>query len=268
MAVAGRGLCLRCLSSTSSQAIADLSGKRALVTGGSGAIGSAIARKLAARGANVTLASRLEGPSQEVLRSLTATEKQRHSWVGLDVLDSAQLKASLLTAQQNGDGFDILVNSAGSVKDSLLVTMDERNMREMIEVHLLGSMHLVRAVLKPMLKKKDGRIIFIGSVVGMQGNVGQSAYSAAKAGLVGLTKSLSKELGPKGITVNLVVPGFIISQMTSKIMDEMGSELKKKIPLGRFGSPEDVAQLVSFLASSEASYITGQTVVVDGGLSL
>eukprot|EP00808_Paulinella_micropora_P023662 g212.t1 len=245
----------------------DLAGKSALVTGGSGDIGSAIARALAQKGANVTLASRCEERARTALARLARADGQQHGWLQLDVSDAEQVRHALNGDRKHGPGgrlgFDVVVNAAGLAKDSLLVNMPDREMREMVEVHLLGSMHVARAVAKPMIRNKGGRIIFIGSVVGSQGHVGQAAYSAAKAGLVGLTKSLAKELGSRGVTVNLIAPGFMAGEMTGQIRDDKRDQIKQKIPLGRLGCPDDVAQLACFLAGPGGSYITGQTLAVD-----
>ncbi|WP_439813761.1 3-oxoacyl-[acyl-carrier-protein] reductase [Zavarzinia sp. CC-PAN008] len=242
----------------------DLSGRKALVTGASGGIGGAIARALHAQGAVVGLAGR----KADALEALAAELGERaHVLVG--DLGAAGGAEALATAAEKALGqVDILVNNAGLTRDGLAVRMKDEDFDEVIAVNLGASFKLARGVLRGMMKRRHGRIISITSVVGWVGNPGQANYVASKAGLTGLTKSLAAEVASRGITVNCVAPGFIATAMTDVLDDARKSALTERIPAGRMGDSKDIAGAVVYLASDEASYVTGQTVHVNGGMAM
>lgn len=229
------------------------------ITGATGGIGQAIARRFANQGAVLALMSR----NEENCFSLAESLGKDHLPLTCDVSVSSQVDQSFMHIKEQLGGLDVLVNCAGVSKDRLLLRLSDIELDEMMKVNLFGPIFCSRAALKLMLPQKKGRIITIGSVVGSIGNPGQVGYSASKAGLVGMTRSLAKEVASRGVTVNLVNPGFITTSMTSELLRE---NICQRIPLGHFGHPEDVAGIVSFLAGPGASYITGQTIGVDGGL--
>jgi len=239
----------------------DLTGRTALVTGASGAIGGAIARALAARGARVALS----GTRAEALAALAA---ELPGAAALPCrLDDPQAVESLLPAAIDAlGGLDILVNNAGVTRDGLAMRLKDEDWAAVLAVNLEAAFRLARAALRPMMKARHGRIISISSVVGSIGNPGQANYSAAKAGLEGLTRSLAAEVGSRGVTVNCVAPGFITSPMTDALTADQKARMFERIPAGRFGAGADVAAAVVFLASDEAAYVTGQTLHVNGGL--
>jgi 3-oxoacyl-[acyl-carrier protein] reductase len=185
-----------------------------------------------------------------------------------DVTDAEQVGGMFREVLDGFGRLDVLVNNAGVTRDSLLVRMTEEQWRTVLEVNLTGAFLCTRAAAKAMLRQRSGRIINMASVVGVMGNAGQGNYSASKAGLIGLTKSAARELAPRGITVNAVAPGFIVSPMTDKLSDDARKNLSSMIPLGRLGQPEDVAEVVGFLASPAAGYVTGQVLKVDGGMHM
>ena len=235
-----------------------LENKRALVTGATGGIGGAIARVLHAQGAELVLTGRRE----EALKAICAELGECARAVPADLADAKAPDALIAEA---GD-IDILVNNAGHARDNLMVRMKDEDWAEVLELNLTAAFRLSRAALRAMMKARSGRIIAITSVVGATGNPGQANYAAAKAGMIGMTKSLAAEVASRGITVNCVAPGFIATAMTEILSDEQKERLLGAIPGGRFGTPEDVAAAVAFLASDEARYITGQTVHVNGGM--
>jgi 3-oxoacyl-[acyl-carrier protein] reductase len=242
----------------------DLQGKRALVTGASGAIGAAIARALAARGASVGLSGTrvaslesLAGEIGDVARVLPAD---------LSATDGVEKLAKAATAAL--ESVDILVNNAGITRDGLVLRMPDADWDAVLAVDLSAPFRLTRALLRGMVKRRWGRIIGIGSVIGTTGNAGQVNYAAAKAGLVGMTKAMAQEVGGRGITVNCVAPGFIESDMTAGLPAARREAVLATIPAGRLGTPVDVAACVVFLASDEASYVTGQTLHVNGGMAM
>ncbi|QNO15664.1 3-oxoacyl-[acyl-carrier-protein] reductase [Alkalicella caledoniensis] len=245
-----------------------LNSKVAVVTGASRGIGKAIALKLAKEGAKVVVNyNSSEEEANKVVEEIVALGSEGIS-IKADI-SNFQDSQRLIDEAVNAFGtIDILVNNAGITKDNLLLRMSEEEFDKVIDVNLKGYFNCTKAVSRLMLKKKAGKIINITSVIGITGNSGQSNYAAAKAGVIGFTKSLAKELGSKGINVNAVAPGFIQTDMTDKLPDNVKENIGQNIPLKALGLPEDVANLVSFLAGEESKYITGQTIAVDGGLAL
>ena len=242
----------------------DLSGKVALITGASGGIGAAIATALHAQGAAVVLS----GTRREALDTLAATLGERAHVCPADLSDPAAPDALVAAAEAAAGPIDILVNNAGLTRDGLALRMKDEDWAKVLEVDLAAPFRLSRSVLKGMLRRRSGRIVSIASVVGVTGNAGQANYSAAKAGLIGMSKSLGQEVGSRGITVNVVAPGFITTAMTDVLPEAQKEALTKSIPLGRIGAPEDVAAAVVYLASSEAAWVTGVTLHVNGGMAM
>ena len=242
----------------------DLTGKTALVTGASGGIGAEIARALHKQGAVVALS----GTRREALDALAAELGERVHVLPAD-LSVAEEAAKLIADAEGAMGkVDILVNNAGLTKDGLVLRMSDADWDKVLNVDLGAPFRLTKAVLKFMLRRRAGRIINIGSIVGATGNPGQANYCAAKAGLVGMTKSLAQEVASRGITVNLVAPGFIETPMTDALNDAQKADLSGKIPLGRLGSPADIAAAVVYLAADEAGWVTGSTIHVNGGMAM
>jgi len=241
----------------------DLTGKTALVTGASGGIGAEIARALHAQGATVALS----GTRAEALEALRAELGARAHVCPADLSDPAAAAALIETVETLG-GTDILVNNAGLTKDGLSIRMSDADWAKVLDVDLAAPFRLSRAALKFMLRRRAGRIINIGSVVGATGNAGQANYAAAKAGLVGLTKALAQEVASRHITVNLVAPGFIATPMTDALTDSQKAALAEKIPLGRLGTPADIGAAVVYLAAPEAAWITGATLHINGGMAM
>lgn len=243
-----------------------LSGKTAIVTGGSRGIGKAIALKLAEKGANVVVnyTSNFE-KAQEVVEQIKSMGRDAIA-IKADVSNSDDVENLLKEVNKHFDTIDILINNAGITRDTLLIRMKDEDWNKVMDINLKGTYLCTKYFGKKMMKQKSGKIINITSVVGIIGNAGQANYSASKAGVIGFTKSIAKELGSRGINVNAVAPGFIKTEMTEKLSDEVVKNYSKSIPLGRFGNVEDVANVVAFLASDEANYITGQVINVDGGM--
>lgn len=243
-----------------------LTGKKALVTGASRGIGRAIALELAAAGADVVVNyAGSEAAASDVVQRIK--ELGRESFmVKADVSSAQEVEEMFKQALEAFGRIDILVNNAGITRDNLIMRMKEEEFDQVIATNLKGVFNCVKAATRPMMKQRSGRIINISSVVGALGNPGQANYVAAKAGVIGMTKAAAKELASRGITVNCVAPGFIESDMTDKLPEDMRGQLLQQIPLARMGQPEDIARAVRFLASDDASYMTGQTIHVDGGM--
>jgi len=242
--------------------VSDLGGHTALVTGGSRGIGRAIAAALHAAGAKVAILGRDEARAQEAASTLGEGALA----VACDVADPASAAAAVKAVEDGLGTVDILVNNAGLTRDGLLLRMGEDDWDAVLDTNLKGAFTLTKLVARGMMKQRWGRIVNITSVVGLTGNAGQANYAASKAGLIGFTKSVAKELASRNILVNAVAPGFIDTDMTRALTDDQRDALQKQIPLGRLGSAEDVARTVLFLASDSADYITGQVLVVDGGM--
>ena len=241
-----------------------LDGKTALITGASGGIGAAIARTLHAQGAAVALS----GTRAEALQALAEELGERAHVCPADLRDKAAPDALVAAAEQAAGPLDILVNNAGFTRDMLALRMRDEDWQAVLDVDLTAPFRLARAAMRGMLRRRAGRIIGIASIVGTTGNAGQANYAAAKAGLVGMTKALAQEVGARGITVNIVAPGFIQTAMTEALTDEQKAKLNAAIPLGRMGQPEDVAAAVLYLASAEAGWVTGATLHVNGGMAM
>lgn len=243
-----------------------LTGKVALVTGAGKGIGCEVAKTLASYGATVILNyAHSESAAKEAAKEITDNGGKAAIY-GCDVADFAAVGEMMKTIAKEYGSIDILVNNAGITKDNLAMVMKEEEFDAVINTNLKGAFNCMRHVCRTMLKQKGGRIISISSIVGLTGNAGQINYSASKAGIIGMTKSLAKELGSKGITVNAVAPGFIDTDMTRVLKDEVKEQLLAQIPLNRLGQTKDIAETVAFLASDKAAYITGQTISVDGGM--
>jgi 3-oxoacyl-[acyl-carrier protein] reductase len=242
----------------------DLTGKCALVTGASGGIGAAVARVLHAAGATVGLS----GTRVEPLRALAGDLGARAHVLPCDLADLAAVDALVKQAGDAMGAMDILVNNAGITRDGLMMRMSDADWDAVIAVNLTAAFRLCRAALRPMMKARWGRIVNVGSIVGTGGNPGQANYAAAKAGLVGMSKSLAAEVATRNITVNTVAPGFIATAMTDKLTDEQKARLMADIPAGRMGTADEVAAAVLYLASPEAAYVTGATLHVNGGMAM
>jgi 3-oxoacyl-[acyl-carrier protein] reductase len=240
----------------------DLSGRTALVTGSTRGIGRAIAESLAAAGARVAIVGRDQARSEEAAGAISA---EARGFV-CDVSDPASVNTLIEAVERDFGAIDILVNNAGLTRDNILFRIKDEDWDAVIDTNLRGAFVAIRAASRGMMKRRWGRIINIASVVGLVGNKGQANYAASKAGLIGMTKSVAKELASRNVLVNVVAPGYIETDMTAAINDEAKAALFAQIPLGRLGTPNDIASLVAFLASDSASYITGQTFVVDGGM--
>jgi 3-oxoacyl-[acyl-carrier protein] reductase len=239
-----------------------LEGEIALVTGASRGIGKAIAQKLAGQGARVVGTATSEGGAASISEYLG----EHGTGMVLDVTDADSVSAVLAAIEEQFGPISILVNNAGITRDNLMMRLKDEDWDAIISTNLTSVFRISKACLRNMMKARKGRIITIGSVVGSTGNPGQANYAAAKAGLIGFSKSLAREVGSRGITVNTVAPGFIDTDMTRALSDEQRDALKGQIPLNRLGDPEDIANAVAFLASPSASYITGETLHVNGGM--
>jgi len=242
----------------------DLTGKYALVTGASGGIGGAIARALHAAGATVGLS----GTRVEPLEALAADLGGRAHVLPCNLGDAEAVEALPKAAIAAMGGLDILVNNAGITRDQIFMRMSDDEWQSVLDVNLTSTMRLCRAVMRPMMKARWGRIINISSIVGATGNPGQANYAASKAGMVGMTKSIAYEVASRGITANAVAPGFIATAMTDKLSDDQKAAINTKIPAARMGEPGEIAAAVLYLASNEAGYVTGTTLHVNGGMAM
>ncbi|WP_340260654.1 3-oxoacyl-[acyl-carrier-protein] reductase [Roseobacter sp. HKCCA0882] len=242
----------------------DLTGKSALVTGASGGIGADIARALHSAGAVVALS----GTRVEPLEALAAELGERSHVLPCNLSDAEAVEALPKQAIEAMGAMDILVNNAGITRDNLFMRMSDEEWAQVLAVNLTSTMRLCRGALRGMMKSRWGRIINISSIVGATGNPGQGNYAAAKAGMVGMSKSLAYEVASRGVTVNCVAPGFIATPMTDKLNDDQKAAINVKIPAGRMGTPEEIAAAVLYLASNEAGYVTGATLHVNGGMAM
>lgn len=245
-----------------------LAGKTALVTGGSRGIGKGIALELATRGANVVIDYHQNRAAADEVATTIVSMGRVCEVVQADVGNAAETDHLVAQSIEALGSLDILVSNAGITRDALLVRMTDEKWEAVLRTNLTGTFNVIRAAARYMLARRAGRIVLISSVVGLGGNAGQSNYAASKAGVIALAKTAAKELGPRGITVNVVAPGFVETDMTSALDNEVVSSYLASIPLKRAGTPGDIAKTVAFLAGDEAAYITGQVLAVDGGLSL
>lgn len=250
------------------------SNKRAIVTGGTRGIGRAIVKELVARSCCGVLFSDVafiynscDECAEEIIQEISVSGTQIYAFKA-DVSNYEQTEDTVKAAIEKLGGVDILINNAGITRDNLLLRMSENDFDDVINANLKSVFNYTKAVIRPMIKQRYGRIINIASVVGLIGNAGQSNYVASKAGVIGFTKAMARELASRNITVNAVAPGFIQTDMTNKLTDEQKQAITQNIPMGRLGKPEDVAKVVGFLCSEEADYITGQIIVVDGGMTM
>jgi 3-oxoacyl-[acyl-carrier protein] reductase len=246
--------------------VIDLTGRAALVTGGSRGIGRAVVQRLAAQGADVVFSYR---GNEEAARTCVADIEalgRKGVAVQADVTDPAAAEALARRAVEALGKIDILVNNAGITRDDLIMRMSVESWREVLETNLFGAFYMIKAVMRPMLRARYGRIINMTSVAGIGGNAGQANYSSAKAGLIGLTKATAREIASRGITANAVAPGFVLTELTETLPETIQQAILAATPLGRFATTDEIAYAVAFLASDEAAYITGHVLTVDGGL--
>ena len=243
----------------------ELSGRTALVTGASRGIGEAIARRLAGAGARVVLAARSKHSLEALAEELMSAGAEALA-LELDLARADEIADRIKSLPQPFDAVDVLVNNAGITEDNLLARMKLEQWRNVLDTNLTGAFVLTKAVVRGMMRRRFGRIVTVSSVVGLMGNPGQANYAASKAGLIGFSKSLARELGSRAITVNVVAPGYVETSMTEAIADEARERLAEGIVLGRFGTPSDIAAAVHYLASDDASYVTGEVINVSGGL--
>lgn len=242
----------------------DLTGKVALITGATGGIGTQIAKKMYLQGATLALTDM----NMDKLKALQSELGDRVFVYSANLTDSDSLKELVKNVEKDCGKIDILVNNAGITKDGLAMRMTDEQWQQVLDINLTAGFKLARAVVPGMMKRRFGRIIGMASIVGVMGNAGQANYSASKAGLIAMSKCMAQELASRGITLNCVAPGFIKTPMTDALTDEVKAQLLKEVPMGRLGTAEDIANTVVFLASDEASYITGQTIHVNGGMAM
>ena len=243
----------------------NLDGKTALITGATGGIGSAIARALHSQGAEVILSGTRQGALNELAHELS---DRAHS-IAADLSDKSSIDSLIKQISDiSTDGVDIVINNAGIVRDNLLVRMKDEEWNQVLDINLFAGYKLTQGLMRGMMKRRWGRIIGISSVVGTTGNPGQANYAAAKAGMIGFSKALAQEVATRGITVNVIAPGMIQTAMTDDLNEDQSARLLSTIPLGRLGSPEEIAASVIYLASDEAAYVTGVTLHVNGGMAM
>ena len=240
----------------------------AIVTGAGRGIGHAIAVRLACEGARVACVSRSEENARRTANELNGARADSAKAYAVDVADHAAVQKVGAKILEDFGKIDVLVNNAGMIRDGLAMRMSIEDWDTVINTNLRGAFNFTQAVVRAMIKQRSGRIINISSVIGLIGGAGQTNYAASKAGLIGLTKSLARELASRHITVNAIAPGFVTTDMTAGLSDEIKKTIQGRIPLGKTGTPEDVASAVAFLASAEASYITGQVLCIDGGIAM
>ncbi len=245
-----------------------MEGKIAIVTGGRRGIGKAIVEMLAFRGVDVLISDKQEDETQNTAREIAARTGRRITATVTDVSNFESARDMVDLALTEFGKVDILVNNAGITRDTLILRMEEKDWDEVLDTNLKGAWNCSKAVVRSMMKQRFGRIVNISSVSGLAGQAGQTNYSASKAGLIGLTKALAREVASRGITVNAVAPGFVPTSLTEGLPEELKDTMMKLIPLGRWGKPEEIAFAVGFLVSEEASYITGQVLSVDGGMMM
>ena len=245
-----------------------LKGKNALVTGGGRGIGAAIAKALASEGVNVIITDINESSASTTLDEISKIGGGRGYFYHMNVANSTSVTECVEKVQKDRGNIDILINNAGITKDNLLIRMKEEDWDAVLNVNLKGAFNCTKAVTPIMMKARWGRIINISSIVGVMGNKGQANYSASKAGLIGFTKSCAQELSSRNITVNAIAPGFIVSDMTNSLSEEVKKDFFTKIPLGRFGTAEEIANVVCFLSSDRAAYMTGQVLGINGGMNM
>jgi len=242
----------------------DFTGKTVIVTGSARGIGLAIAKNFSEKGANVVISD----IDQEMVETVASEFKTPVIGIKANVTESAEVENLFKQTIDKFGSVDVVVNNAGITRDTLMIRMDEKDWDMVLDINLKGAFLVTKSAAKLMMKQRSGRIVNISSVVGLNGNAGQANYSASKAGLIGMTKTVAKELGTRGVTVNAVAPGFIETEMTKNLTDAAKEQFLEHILLKRVGLPDDVASAVSFLASDDAAYITGQVLSVDGGMSI
>ena len=242
----------------------NLKNKIAIITGASRGIGKIIAELFAKSGAHVVCVARSEKAIETLSESINNSGGSA-SFLACDISDEKSFNSLISHTVQGYEKLDILINNAGITKDSLIMRMNSKDWDKVLDINLKGTFHGIKSAIRPMMKNKFGRIINITSIVGLTGNAGQANYAASKAGVIGLTKSVAKEIASRGITVNCIAPGWIKTDMTDELNQNIKEEFLNRIPMNRIGTPEDIAYTALFLASDEASYITGQTITVDGG---